>query len=351
MNITFIAAQFQTDITQVQPLGCGLINDTYLVSSKTQSFVLQRLNQQVFKNPLAILENLQLLNTFIASQAASSLALQIPLLLKARTGAFYYQDAQHQYWRAITYIKNSYSLLKIENVQQASQIGFALGQFHRLCNQLPVNSLQCTLANFHITPFYLKQYLTICEQLPPLPCNKASRYCADFIDQIAPLAQELEQAKSQGLLPLRVIHGDPKADNFLFSSKTKQVISLIDLDTVQAGLVHYDIGDCIRSCCQDINGGFNINYCRAILASYLQEAKYFFTPRDYDFLYSAIRLLPFELGLRFYSDYLQGNCYFKVDYPEQNLERAVQQFQCCATIMANEALIKTLITDLISAYS
>jgi len=157
----------------------------------------------------------------------------------------------------------------------------------------------------------------------------------------------LEQAKQHGLLPLRVIHGDPKLNNFLFAKHSGRVVSLIDLDTVKPGLVHYDIGDCLRSCCH-VEGSdtFDPAICAAILKGYLAEAGKFFSVYDYDYLYDAIRLIPFELGLRFYTDYLEGNRYFKVTEPLQNLHRATGQFRLCASILAQESVIKSLIGQL-----
>ena len=149
------------------------------------------------------------------------------------------------------------------------------------------------------------------------------------------------------MLSLRVIHGDPKLNNFLFDKDSKKIASIIDLDTVKPGLVHYDIGDCLRSCCHNPeSNNFDLAICAALLTSYLSEAGIFFSDYDYDYLYAAIRLIPFELGLRFYTDYLEGNRYFKVNRPEQNLQRAADQFHLCESIMAQESALKILIEQL-----
>lgn len=176
---------------------------------------------------------------------------------------------------------------------------------------------------------------------------RQNHYCAEFIARFQHIADDLEAAKQQGLLTLRVIHGDPKLNNFLFDRHRKKIVSLIDLDTVKPGLVHYDIGDCLRSCCHIAEPvGFDLDICTALLKSYLAEAGAFFTEHDYHYLYPAIRLIPFELGLRFYTDYLEGNRYFKVMEPEQNLQRATNQFRLCESIMAQETAIKNLVSQL-----
>ena len=144
-----------------------------------------------------------------------------------------------------------------------------------------------------------------------------------------------------------MIHGDPKLNNFLFDKRTHKIVSIIDLDTVKPGLVHYDIGDCLRSCCHSTGPvEFDLAICSALLKSYLIEADAFFTECDYQYLYPAIRLIPFELGIRFYTDYLEGNRYFKVTESKQNLHRAVAQFRLCASIVAQESAIKELISRL-----
>lgn len=340
-SIIPIAQQFAPTIEQLNSLGHGLINDTYLVTSTHKTFVLQRLNNSVFKQPQNIIENLETLNQFLITQANNQL--QFPLLLTTLDKQYYYKDSIGDYWRALTYIENSVSYLKVTDLKQAEQIGFALGHFHRLFNELPLDLLHTTLPDFHITPLYLQAYQQTSASIKT--SNTQSQYCADFITQYQHIAIDLEQAKQQDLLKLRVIHGDPKADNFLFANHKQQVISLIDLDTVQSGLVHYDIGDCLRSCCQTLDGDFDLSFCRIILKAYLQEARHFFTSADYEFLYPAIRLLPFELGLRFYTDYLQGNPYFKVSYQDENLDRAEKQFKLCNSIMAQEKAIKTIIDE------
>lgn len=164
----------------------------------------------------------------------------------------------------------------------------------------------------------------------------------------------LEAAKHQGKLPLRLIHGDPKVNNILFDTRTEQAVSIIDLDTIKPGLIHYDIGDCLRSGCNPLGEEtmnwqavqFDSDRCQYILQGYLSVAKSFLSPNDYTFLYDAIRLIAFELGLRFFTDFLAGNVYFKVHEPKQNLYRALVQFQLTASIEAQELTLRRLINDL-----
>jgi Ser/Thr protein kinase RdoA (MazF antagonist) len=343
-KIIHVAQQYVADEISIVPLGNGLINDTFLLKNQIDTLVLQKINRQVFPNPALIMDNLQQLNRHVATKQTS---LQIPSIKPTLTGASYYLDSQQHYWRALSYIENSESLETIRNIADAEQVGFALGCFHTLVSDLDPALLKDTLPRFHITPSYLKHYQNVTHQHPALPNNPTSQYCANFIDGFQSSVNDLELAKQQDLLPMRVIHGDPKLNNFLFDLASNKIIGLVDLDTVKPGLVHYDIGDCLRSSCHNIHTDeFDLTICDAILRRYLPEVAGFFSESDYQYLYSAIRLIPFELGLRFYTDYLEGNTYFKVTDPEQNCYRAAQQFRLCADIMAKEAKIISLISRL-----
>jgi len=338
-----IAQQFNKTALDLSVLGNGLINDTYLVQTSSKPFVLQRINHSVFPQPAQIMANLSQLNLHVAQKPKDAVKLIIPAILKTQSNDELYQDEQGHYWRALEYIANTESLETITDIHQVQQAGFALAHFHRLVSDLEPSYLVDTLPGFHIAPDYLSHY----QQVITTASTPESEYCASFIANHQHFINDLEAAKQQGCLPLRVIHGDPKLNNFLFAKDTQQIISLIDLDTVKPGLVHYDIGDCLRSCCHNLaTNEFDLVIATALLTSYLSEAQVFFSEADYDYLYASIRLIPFELGLRFYTDYLQANCYFKVTEPEQNLHRAVNQFQLCESIIKQECAINALITQL-----
>jgi Ser/Thr protein kinase RdoA (MazF antagonist) len=338
-----VAHQFANAVIGITPLGNGLINDTYLAATPSSPFVLQRINRTVFPKPEQIMANLVTLNRHIAQKNGTAVRLQIPEILTTVGGDSLYQDQSGDYWRALSFIANAESIETIGSVGDAEQVGFALGHFHRLTSDLDPSLLHDTLPGFHITPGYLKHYHQVVQQ----PANSTDSFCEEFIARFQSMGNDLEAAVQQGLLSLRVIHGDPKLNNFLFDKRSKKIVSLIDLDTVKPGLVHYDIGDCVRSCCHTSEPAvFDLNICTVLLKSYLNEAGAFFTEHDYHYLYPAIRLIPFELGIRFYTDYLQGNQYFKVTEPEQNLRRAIGQFRLCESIMAQESAIKNLISQL-----
>lgn len=344
MQIPIIAArQFCDAVKNIQPLGNGLINDTYLVSTAAEPFVLQRINHQVFPHPEQVMANLAVLNQHVEQVNDRQVILTIPQLLKTHAGNNYYRDSQGDYWRALGFIANTESLEALSNLAQAEEVGFALGQFHRLTYNLDTVKLYDTLSGFHVTPAYLAHY----DKLRLGIKSDEDPYCRDFITHFRHIANDLEEAAQKGLIAVRAIHGDPKLNNFLFDITKKRIVSIVDLDTVKPGLIFYDIGDCLRSCCHvPETNEFSLEICRALLASYLKEMGYLFSEQDYRFLYPAIRLIPFELGIRFYTDYLEGNRYFKVTQPKQNLHRAIEQFHLCASVVAQEVEINKLINYL-----
>ena len=326
----FVAGQTLQSIT---PLGNGLINDTFLVKAAAASFVLQRINPRVFPEPQQVMHNLHQLGQHIRLKSVASVYLNIPAILLTLDGQQYYRDENRQAWRALQLISPAESRECIQNAGEAAQIGFALAHFHRLCSDLSPTLLHDTLPGFHITPHYYQQYQLLIEKPLKVVIDSEFRQCQAFIEAHVANIDVLEQARKNGQLQERVIHGDPKLNNFLFQPGSNRIVSLIDLDTVKPGLLHYDIGDCVRSCCHDKKTNqFDLERCQIILKHYLQEAGVFFNANDYDYLYNAIWLIPFELGLRFFSDYLAGNVYFKVREPRQNLKRSLALFSLCDNI-------------------
>jgi Ser/Thr protein kinase RdoA (MazF antagonist) len=241
----------------------------------------------------------------------------------------------------------------IQNLGHAQEVGFALGFFHNLINDLPLHKLADTLKGFHITPFYLDHYDQVLAARSPKESPEVD-FCLRFINRQGPRAGVLEKAKADGLLPLKPIHGDPKVNNVLIDTSTQKAVSLIDLDTVKPGLIHYDIGDCLRSCCNPLGEDtqqweevlFEPELCRAILEGYLPMAGKFLSNNDYAYLFEAVRLIAFELGLRFFTDYLEGNIYFKVGDEKQNLLRALVQFKLTESIESQAGVVRSLIEEL-----
>ncbi len=359
-----IADQFdhQGKIVQIKSFGNGNINDTFLVDldGETQtSFVLQRINHQVFKNPAAVMGNMVWVTTHI-KQKLEQQPLERPWLMPevilTKNNQDHWDSGTGEFWRAISFIVGSESFDVLTSPTQAREVGTALGIFHQLLSDLSPSKLVDTLPGFHHTPVYLQQYQEALGQSRRLTgslspeIHHCQRAIASWIDRCG----VLEQAKAEGKLPLRLMHGDPKVNNILFDRQSGQAISVIDLDTTKPGLIHYDLGDCLRSGCNLLGEEtenwsaveFDLDLCRAILTGYLPQCQHFLTAADYEYLIPAMALISFELGLRFFTDYLNGDRYFKVKYPEHNLIRALVQFQLASDIQSQEDAIGRMINDI-----
>ena len=367
LNLNFnqllkIAHQFQPDakITDILQHGSGNINSTFLVNLELQSpFILQRLNTVVFCQPELVMNNICILSDYVHQQLEQS-DLQtdrrwlMPKVLFTRQNQNHYVAEDGTFWRGISFIDNSQSFDTIQNLHHAQEIGYGLGMFHRLLHNLPTDKLADTLEGFHITPGYLKHYNQVKTDLQ-IESSPEVNYCLQFISDRPTLPNVLEDAKAAGRLDLRTIHGDPKINNIMIDCDTKEAVAMIDLDTVKPGLIHYDIGDCLRSGCNPLGEEtsdweavtFDPELARAILKGYLEVARDFLTQNDYQYIYDSIRLLAFELGLRFFTDYLQGNVYFNVEYAEHNLARALVQFKLTDSIESQSKIINQMIAEMI----
>lgn len=358
-----IAAQFQSGgtITEIEPFGAGNVNDTYLIQvagGTLSRFILQRINQQVFRQPRLIAANLRIFTAHVQDRLAKEAGgprWETPAVVQALDGTDYFEDERGEFWRALTFIDNARTHPAILNSQHAQEAGYALGRFHSLVSDLDPLRLHDTLEGFHITPQYLAHFDRVCQQtevkLTDPTIDPGVAYGLTFIRANRQRTNVLEEAKAKGILVQRAIHGDPKVDNIMIDESSHRAVSIIDLDTVKPGLVHYDVGDCLRSCCNLLGEEtdklesvrFEADLCEVILAGYLPVAQEFFSEADYAFLYDAIWLIAFELGLRFFTDYLAGDVYFKARYPTHNLQRGLVQFKLAESIAAQEGAIRSIV--------
>jgi len=333
-----------TPVDRIEPYGNGLINATFLVTTEDAHYILQRINGLVFPQPERILANLSVLSTHVATRVPAEP--RIPALIVARGGLPCVRDSEGELWRLMEFIPDTEGLTGIEDPEQAREVGRILGRFHRLVSDLAVDRLAVTLPRFHVTPDYLKRFEQVLAGSTGVHPQALSKAIAAVTARRARV-DVLEAARRAGHLPLRVIHGDPKLDNILFDRTTGRAVSLIDLDTVQAGLVHYDIGDCLRSCCNRHSGAtdtrFDLDLCRAILGAYADTTDGLLNGAEIELLFEAIRLIPFELAMRFLTDHLEGDRYFRVTKRGQNLHKARVQLALVADIEAKEQAIHHII--------
>lgn len=328
------------DIQTIDPFGSGNVNDTYIVTvSSGDKRILQRLNPEVFPDSVLVVRNMVIVLKHLHREHDNNNALSdgfgFVTLYQGKTGD-HYIDADGSVWRLMSMIGNCLTCNHVSRQEEAEELGRGLGIFHRLLSTLDIDKLEDTLPGFHDTPQYLARYDSISNDMD-LSGDDRSVFCASVINRRRDLAHCLEDEKklSQG-----IIHGDPKVANFLFDKDRGRVISLIDLDTVKPGLLLHDLGDALRSSCNPAGERAEKNdrvqfdhiFFEAWLRGYLNEAGYLLSDSDKKNIVNAVMLISFELGIRFFTDYLEGNRYFKVHEPDENLYRAIVQFKLVGSI-------------------
>jgi len=350
-------------VASVEPLGNGNVNATYLVAlagGEGRRYVLQKLNTQVFAQPQPLMANLAEVSAHVSRRLAQQpqapevgRGWEMPQVVPAASGERTWVETDGGFWRLISYIEDTVCHDTLDAVEQARELGYGLGRFHALISDLPPELLADTLPGFHVTPTYLQAYDAVLTN-SDRASEPAVGDCLQFVAARRSFATVLEDALDAGVLRPRPIHGDPKVNNVLLDRASGRAIALVDLDTVKSGLVHYDIGDCLRSGCNRLGEetddldqvGFDLEFCEAILTGYADAARQVLSDADLDYLYDSIRLISFELGLRFLSDYLAGDVYFRVEHPQQNLKRARVQFRLTEDIEAKEEAIRAIIERL-----
>lgn len=367
MNAESVATRFQVPgrLVALQPISTGNVNDTYRVIFRTtfseEQFILQRINRTVFKDPVAVMANMKAVTDHahrrIEAEADEADRIwQLPRVISADDGRDYAVDDDGEYWRALSLIASAKSYESLNTPEHAVEAGVVLGHFQRIISDFPAEELRDTLPGFHITPTYLAQYDAVLaepEARRRLDRSAEARRLAKFVEARREFATVLEDALGRGELQLRPIHGDPKITNIMLDNFTGKGTSIVDLDTVKPGLIHYDFGDCARSSCNpageestDLSEVFlDVDLFEALVKGYLREARAFLTEADRFYLYDSVRLIAFELGLRFFADYLAGDVYFKVNHDGHNLNRARVQLAVCESIEARESKMRRALEE------
>ena len=314
-----VAARFALPgrLVAVAPLGQGLINDTWRVTTTESRAVLQRINTAVFHRPDRIMANLRTVSRHLAAGPV-----RLPRPLPARDGGDLVVDGGGC-WRMLEHLPGV-SLTALRDRRDAAALGRSLGRLHRGLAGLDPSRLYDTLPGFHQMAHYLDQ---LDRQLATGSAGAEIVSLIEFIAARRARALDLEAAG----LPPRVIHGDPKLDNVLFDPDSRQPLAWVDLDTLKPGLWLWDVGDCVRSAC-GADGRFHLDWALVLLEAWWREVRPVLTAAEYQWVPEAVWRLPFELGVRFLTDHLAGDRYFKVDRRGRNLARAKAQFALAADV-------------------
>ncbi len=343
---------------QAGRFGSGLINDTYLCEFKDQNvvrrYILQRVNASVFRHPEQVMENVEIVTAHIVKRLrAAGIAdpySVTPALVRLRSGGSYYVDRSGAFWRLFHFIESGTVFEKVTGVRHAFEIGRGLGRFQALVADLLPEKLHDTLPGFHRTPLHLQEFDDAVQANSKGRAQEVDRERA-FVyrrTRLAPLLIGLADARQ---IPVRVVHNDPKVNNVLIHSVTGKAICMIDLDTVKPGIVLFDFGDCVRSAAnpsgedaEDLDTvSIDLSLFEAVAGGYLSEARAFLTGKEIEMLAVSVKVITFELGLRFLADYLRGDTYFKIKYPTHNLHRARVQFRLLESIESAEEKMISII--------
>lgn len=335
-------------LATIEKFGSGLINDTYLCTFKdgteVRKYVLQRINVAVFKHPVDVMENVEVVTQHIAARLRAEGVVDpyavTPALIHEGSGRSHHVDGDGNCWRVFHFIEEGIVFDQVNNVHHAYEVGRGLGRFQSLVSDLAPSLLHDTLPGFHHTPRFLEAYD---DAVTRDAAGRAAEVGAEreFVFRRRSLAPMLTEPMESGQLPLRVVHNDPKVNNVMVHRVTGKALCMLDLDTVKPGIVHFDFGDCVRSVANPAGEDgdldrvtFDLPLFQSVTRGYLSEAASFLTQKELDLLPVSVRVITFELGLRFLADYLRGDTYFKVMHPLHNLHRARVQFKLLESIEA-----------------
>jgi hypothetical protein len=355
---TEVARQFQIDgeLSSIAAYGSGHINDTYCAvfnqAGVPVRFILQRINTAIFKNAAALMENIQRVTSHLDAKLAGvpDGKRRVLTLVPARDGRAWNLDAEGGYWRAYRFIEGARAYDAVESPQQAYQAAKAFGEFQKQLVDLPAPRLHDTIPDFHNTP---KRFAAFEQAVVADVANRAANARAEI--EFAFAHQTIVCVLLDASLPERITHNDTKFNNVLLDDATGEGICVIDLDTVMPGLALYDFGDMVRTTTsaamedeQDLSRvTMRLPMFEALARGYLSSAGSFLTYAEKQHLVLAGKLITFEQGIRFLTDYLAGDRYYKVHREGQNLDRCRTQFKIIESIEQQEEQMNRLIGELL----
>jgi aminoglycoside phosphotransferase (APT) family kinase protein len=356
-DLRSVASQFQFhgEVLSIAPHGNGHINETYLVScggiSVPAQFILQRINRNVFRDPAAVMKNIERVTAHVSAQmdGKPDSDRRVLALIPAQDGRSSYVDADGETWRAYRFIQNTSSFEAATSPKLAFEAARAFGRFQQQLTNLSPSRLLETIPDFHNTP---KRFAALERAIAGDVCHRAvlARQEIEFALARQPIVSVLLDAN----LPDRITHNDTKLNNVLFDDATGEGICVIDLDTVMPGLALYDFGDMVRTTTspaeedeQDLaKVSMQFPYFEALVRGYLKEAGEFLTPAEKQHLAFAGKIITFEIGIRFLADFLAGDTYFKTHRQGHNLDRCRTQFKLVASIESQEERMSRLVASI-----
>lgn len=345
-KIASIFSQFQTNqrYKGFKTFNSGHINDTFLILTQEEiNYVLQRINTNVFKKATDVIHN-----KIKITQHLSKKGIQTIHFIPTKENIYYLVDNDNHLWNLSKYIENSQTFLKVESNDIAYQAGLITAEFLAQTSDYEDHLIE-VLPNFHSMSFRFQEFQNVLASASKTRKEKAQKWI-DFALASKEEMMVLDRAINQKEIPLRVTHNDTKISNVLFD-KNNKAICLIDLDTVMKGCLHFDYGDALRTICNTTNEdeantsviNFNLDYFKSYTQGFLQNLAKTISKKEVAYLPKSIQIMTFIIGLRFLTDYLNNDVYYKTKHPEHNLDRASNQFTLVKKIKEQEPFIENFI--------
>lgn len=352
-----IVNQFVTEgtVASIKPFGSGHINDSYKVNTTPESspdYVLQRINHHIFSNVPELTSNILKVSNHISKKLAGHADLRhfkIIRLIQTRDGHFFHHDSEGNYWRLYDFVRGSISYDEVANAELAYEGGMAFGIFQFLASDIDPLSLYEILPDFHNIAKRLTKFR---DTVSHNPANRAkeTKQEISFVETRSEEMHTILRLGEQGRIPLRVTHNDTKFNNILFNSGNK-AISVVDLDTVMPGYILYDFGDAIRTGAStapedeaDLSKvHIDLKLFEAYSKGYLEIARSFLNRDETDHLAFSAKFMTYIIGLRFLTDYIDGDRYYKTGFPGHNLQRARAQFKLLQSMEQNFSQMQGII--------
>ncbi len=358
--VSLISNQFavQGIFLSGEEIQSGHINSTYratyrLPDGGEQRYIIQAINRYVFTDPYAVMSNVEKVTRHIQSKVLrlkNDLTGQTLNLFPARKGGFWIEDETGTVWRCYNHIEGCVTYDIVENTRQAYQAARAFGSFQELVSDLNADKIIETIPNFHHTRSRFDRLMEVAN------ANQAGRLAnvtneLEFISQRENLVNILLDLQASGEIPIRVTHNDTKINNVMIDPTTDNAVCVIDLDTVMPGLALYDFGDLVRSATSpaaedeiDLSKvQMQMPMFEALVEGYLDSAGAFINEVEVAHLVHSGKLITLEVGIRFLTDYLEGDIYFKTHRPNHNLDRCRTQLALVKSIENQEEEMKAFV--------
>ena len=352
-----IASLFDIDQkpTQFRPFGSGHIHDTWVLSDEKQDlFILQRVNTRVFPDPEAIAENISLVSSHIKAKLAreniSDPERHVLSIIPSKKGKAGIWDEAATFWRMFPFIEQTFTVDRAETPQQAYEAARAFGRFQYWLDDMEAARLNTIIPDFHNIQ---KRYQSFKQAVEADAVGRKKLLTAEitFALEVEYLGDKIASLLARHQLPLRVTHNDTKINNALLDKQTGKGLCVIDLDTLMPGTALYDFGDMIRTFIPSVDEdekdlsqlAIRMDIFQALAKGYLSHTQAILTDTEKENLVYSGQLLTLLMGIRFLTDYLMGDVYYKIKYPEHNLVRCRNQFALLRELLERKGEMEEMI--------